>query len=41
MNDQVLESIAGIRVVRAYVQERLDQKRFADVTEDVYRKTWL
>lgn len=38
MNDQVLESIAGIRVVRAYVQERLDEKRFADVTEDVYRK---
>ncbi|MDP4097440.1 ABC transporter transmembrane domain-containing protein [Paenibacillus sp. P96] len=38
MNDQVLESIAGIRVIRAYVQERLDEKRFADITDDVYRK---
>ncbi|WP_379126771.1 ABC transporter ATP-binding protein [Paenibacillus sp. sgz500958] len=38
MNDQVLESISGIRVIRAYVQERLDEKRFSDITEDVYRK---
>lgn len=38
MNDQVLESVSGIRVIRAYVQERLDEKRFADITEDVYRK---
>lgn len=38
MNDQVLESVAGIRVIRAYVQERLDEKRFADITDDVYRK---
>lgn len=38
MNDQVLESVAGVRVVRAYVQERADQQRFQDITDDVYRK---
>lgn len=38
MNDQVLESVSGIRVIRAYVQERLDEKRFSDITDDVYRK---
>lgn len=38
MNDQVLESVAGIRVVRAYVQEREDQRRFQEITDDVYRK---
>jgi ATP-binding cassette, subfamily B, multidrug efflux pump len=38
MNDQVLESVSGIRVIRAYVQERLDEKRFSDITEDVFRK---
>ncbi|MFP4973808.1 ABC transporter ATP-binding protein [Paenibacillus sp. CN-4] len=38
MNDQVLESVSGVRVIRAYVQERHDEQRFADVTEDVYRK---
>lgn len=38
MNDQVLESVAGIRVIRAYVQERHDEQRFADITNDVYRK---
>ncbi|ULO09959.1 ATP-binding cassette domain-containing protein [Paenibacillus sp. 19GGS1-52] len=38
MNDQVLESVSGVRVIRAYVQERLDEQRFADITEDVYRK---
>lgn len=38
MNDQVLESIAGIRVIRAYVQERNDEQRFADITNDVYQK---
>jgi ATP-binding cassette subfamily B protein len=38
MNNQVLESVAGIRVIRAYVQERMDEKRFADITDDVYRK---
>ncbi|WP_411346193.1 ABC transporter ATP-binding protein [Paenibacillus sp. WLX1005] len=38
MNDQVLESIAGVRVIRAYVQERQDEKRFTHITNDVYRK---
>ncbi|MHA0856061.1 ABC transporter ATP-binding protein [Paenibacillus sp. CMAA1364] len=38
MNDQVLESVAGVRVIRAYVQERSDQQRFQDITDDVYRK---
>lgn len=38
MNDQVLESIAGVRVVRAYVQEKVDEKRFKAVTDDVLNK---
>ncbi|HEY2492662.1 MAG TPA: ABC transporter transmembrane domain-containing protein [Paenibacillus sp.] len=38
MNDQVLESVAGVRVIRAYVQERSDQERFQKITDDVYRK---
>ncbi len=38
MNDRVLESVAGVRVIRAYVQERADEKRFSDMTNDVYEK---
>jgi ATP-binding cassette, subfamily B, multidrug efflux pump len=38
LNDRVLESVAGVRVVRAYVQEKADQARFHQMTEDVYRK---
>ncbi|WP_456271954.1 ABC transporter ATP-binding protein [Bacillus sp. AK031] len=38
LNDKVLESIAGVRVIRAYVQERADEGKFADMTEDVYNK---
>ncbi|MFF2455939.1 ABC transporter ATP-binding protein [Peribacillus simplex] len=38
LNDKVLESISGVRVIRAYVQEREDEKRFHEMTEDVYRK---
>jgi len=38
LNDNVLEAVAGVRVVRAYVQERESEKRFADMTEDVYQK---
>ncbi|KWW16975.1 multidrug ABC transporter ATP-binding protein [Peribacillus simplex] len=38
LNDKVLESISGVRVIRAYVQERQDEKRFDEMTEDVYRK---
>ncbi|WP_456276074.1 ABC transporter ATP-binding protein [Bacillus sp. AK128] len=38
MNDHVLESIAGVRVIRAYVQEKADEKRFHTLTEDVFSK---
>ena len=38
MNDSVLESVGGVRVIRAYVQERASEKDFADMTEDVYEK---
>ncbi|VDG98803.1 Probable multidrug resistance ABC transporter ATP-binding/permease protein YheI [Lysinibacillus sphaericus] len=38
LNDDVLEAVAGVRVVRAYVQERAEEKRFEDATEDVYQK---
>lgn len=38
LNDKVLESVAGVRVIRAYVQEREDEQRFDDMTEDVYKK---
>ncbi|WP_028596005.1 ABC transporter ATP-binding protein [Paenibacillus assamensis] len=38
MNDQVLESVGGVRVLRAYVQERNDETRFRDITQDVYKK---
>ncbi|GAA3408124.1 ABC transporter ATP-binding protein [Paenibacillus hodogayensis] len=38
MNDGVLETISGIRVIRAYVQERAAESRFAAVTKDVLDK---
>lgn len=38
MNDQVLESVGGVRVIRAYVQESNDEQHFRDITQDVYRK---
>ncbi|AYC30189.1 ABC transporter ATP-binding protein [Paenisporosarcina cavernae] len=38
MNDSVLEAVAGVRVIRAYVQERASEKQFAAMTEDVYQK---
>lgn len=38
LNDRVLESVAGVRVIRAYVQERADQQLFHQLTEDVYEK---
>ncbi|WP_078429630.1 ABC transporter ATP-binding protein [Alkalihalobacterium alkalinitrilicum] len=38
LNDNVLESVSGVRVIRAYVQEKADEKRFNDMTEDVYNK---
>lgn len=38
MNDSVLESVGGVRVIRAYVQERASEQQFADMTDDVYEK---
>lgn len=38
MNDSVLESVSGVRVIRAYVQEKADEQRFADMSEDVFEK---
>ncbi|WML49679.1 ABC transporter transmembrane domain-containing protein [Neobacillus sp. PS3-34] len=38
LNDCVLESVAGVRVIRAYVQERADEQRFHELTEDVFKK---
>ncbi|MDR7001279.1 ABC transporter transmembrane domain-containing protein [Neobacillus niacini] len=38
LNDRVLESVAGVRVIRAYVQEKADAARFHQLTEDVFHK---
>ncbi|WP_281883560.1 ABC transporter ATP-binding protein [Paenibacillus sp. YYML68] len=38
MNEGVLETVSGIRVIRAYKQERAAEQRFADVTQDVLDK---
>ena len=38
MNDSVLEAVSGVRVIRAYVQERASEKQFEEMTEDVYAK---
>jgi ATP-binding cassette subfamily B protein len=38
MNNDVLESIKGVRVIRAFVQEKQDLNRFDVTTEDVYLK---
>ncbi|WP_291760370.1 ABC transporter ATP-binding protein [Lysinibacillus sp. UBA5990] len=38
LNDSVLESVAGVRVVRAYVQEKKDEANFANMSEIVYEK---
>lgn len=38
MNDSVLESIAGTRVIRAYVQERQDEARFSEMSQEVFDK---
>ncbi|MGG1519482.1 ABC transporter transmembrane domain-containing protein [Paenibacillus oryzisoli] len=38
MNDSVLETIAGVRVIRAFVQERASERQFGRMTDDVYRK---
>ncbi|MEN1970437.1 ABC transporter ATP-binding protein [Lentibacillus sp. N15] len=38
MNNDVLESVRGVRVIRAFVQEKQEEKRFQAMTEDVYEK---
>ena len=38
VNNSVLESIRGVRAVRAYVQENNEVRRFNNLTEDVYLK---
>ncbi|MEW9675074.1 ABC transporter ATP-binding protein [Lentibacillus sp. L22] len=38
MNNDVLESVRGVRVIRAFVQEKQEEVRFQAMTEDVYRK---
>ncbi|MEE8670628.1 MAG: ABC transporter ATP-binding protein [Heyndrickxia coagulans] len=38
LNNRVLESVAGVRVIRAYNQEKADVSRFRAMTEDVYQK---
>jgi ATP-binding cassette, subfamily B, multidrug efflux pump len=39
LNDQVLESVSGVRVIRAFVQEEADRKRFSAATDDVLGKS--
>ncbi len=38
MNDRVLETISGVRVIRAFVQEKASERNFKEMTDDVYRK---
>lgn len=38
MNEGVLETVSGIRVIRAYTQERAAERQFADITQDVLEK---
>ncbi|WP_096440205.1 ABC transporter ATP-binding protein [Alteribacter populi] len=38
LNDQVLESISGVRVIRAYVKEKDDESRFKVITNEVLQK---
>ncbi|GEN53067.1 ABC transporter ATP-binding protein [Halobacillus faecis] len=38
MNNQVLESIRGVRVIRAFVQEKNDERSFNKMTTEVYDK---
>lgn len=38
LNDQVLESVSGVRVIRAFVQEEADQQRFEKKTNEVFEK---
>lgn len=41
LNDQVLESVSGVRVIRAFVQEEASQEQFGKKTDEVYWKNIL
>lgn len=38
LNDQVLEAVSGVRVIRAFVQEEASQQQFSRKTDEVYEK---
>ncbi|WP_066187967.1 ABC transporter ATP-binding protein [Gracilibacillus timonensis] len=38
LNNNTLESIQGVRVIRAFVQEKSDEQRFNDKAEEVFQK---
>jgi len=38
LNDDVLESVSGVRVVRAYVQETASERKFLEKTKEVLQK---
>jgi len=38
LNDDVLESVSGVRVIRAYVQEKASERKFHRKTEEVLEK---
>lgn len=38
LNNHVLESMRGVRVLRAFVQEEQDEERFREMTDRVYEK---
>ncbi len=38
LNDQVLESVSGVRVIRAFVQEEANQDQFRKKTDEVFQK---
>ncbi|MGP7818970.1 ABC transporter ATP-binding protein [Niallia sp. 01092] len=38
LNDRVLQSVSGVRVIRAFVLEKADEQQFHELTEEVYDK---
>ncbi|MDY7221687.1 ABC transporter ATP-binding protein [Halalkalibacterium halodurans] len=41
LNDKVLESVGGLRVIRAFSKERADEDHFREMSENVYQKNIL
>lgn len=41
LNNNTLESIQGVRVIRAFVQENQDTERFKEQAEDVFQRNIL